>query len=876
MQFIKYIITVFLLLMPLPAFATTATVCDSGCDYATIAAALSGVGNGNHTITVQGTYTSAENLTITQSGSAVGIELSVQASGTQTLGNISLSGSYVRIKGFSFTDKEITDSGDYNIIENNIWYGTYAGLSGIKRAYNCSSCTYATVQTNQVKHWHYDIVFVSGGTSSNVLFYNNTITNTCSGPDIFRPFGANHIIKGNTIIDPSIYGKRWITGETLEVGECRMTPTRSGTLYWEVTTAGTTGESEPVNFNTSGYAAGQTLSDGTVTWTARTISGQHPDIIQVYGNNIGTVCSKDITIDRNKAYYTQTTNLGADGSWGSQIGNITLNGCDAGTWVWRNNIVKLSRALNYYLPLSKFYNNVFVGNYQGPLGLACDPSGCAYGSEIKNNIFIGNVDGTTWNGWYGNNEYRGARQPSTAYANGETVNPATHDGWHRWKAQGSGTSSSGAEPADFTINRSITANITAGSDVLTNVSSFTDIRYSEWLKLSTYINDRCYIDAYDANAQTITMKGYGIASGACGLKDSTGATISIIKSCNTQYEEVLNPTFDLGITSWSATASGVLASDTGRMINGLKVTSTTGGHGAYQDISLPYANTSHYLFLDHKNTAGDVAQYALYDNTNGAWITEATDLPDSTGWTIRTKITFTTPVGCTSVRLYLLGKSDGDIVWFDTVSIMLANQPYPFEHASFTDGTLKWKCINGAGGYDADYNYVGESPTNAYAAKTRFVGMETHGINGGDPGVTSYANVDFTISSEASILYDKGVTIASFDDDYTGTDNIRPTGLSWDIGAYEYTPSAGESSVTVGVSSTGDGSRFNVSGDQTVTVGNSITVTLWLNPGWKGVWGGTCGATGAGTDGQTYSKTPTENCTISFASEEIQLNTFCR
>jgi len=49
---------------------------------------------------------------------------------------------------------------------------------------------------------------------------------------------------------------------------------------------------------------------------------------------------------------------------------------------------------------------------------------------------------------------------------------------------------------------------------------------------------------------------------------------------------------------------------------------------------------------------------------------------------------------------------------------------------------------------------------------------------------TNVASEDFTLPAD-SVLIDKGTTIASFSNDYIGTQ--RPQGPAWDIGAYEFT-----------------------------------------------------------------------------------------
>ncbi len=80
------------------------------------------------------------------------------------------------------------------------------------------------------------------------------------------------------------------------------------------------------------------------------------------------------------------------------------------------------------------------------------------------------------------------------------------------------------------------------------------------------------------------------------------------------------------------------------------------------------AATEYQLLGKYKNTAGDLAQYAVYDVTHSADILVTTDLTSSTTEAPISYV-FTTPAGCTSVKISLLGKTASDIVWFDSISL---------------------------------------------------------------------------------------------------------------------------------------------------------------------------------------------------------------
>ncbi len=99
----------------------------------------------------------------------------------------------------------------------------------------------------------------------------------------------------------------------------------------------------------------------------------------------------------------------------------------------------------------------------------------------------------------------------------------------------------------------------------------------------------------------------------------------------------------------------------------LKITADAANEGISQTITVS-AETKYQLIGIYRNTAGDIAQYAVYDVSNGADILATTDLASSTVDSTLSYI-FTTPAGCTSIRISLMAKSSGDIVWFDTVSV---------------------------------------------------------------------------------------------------------------------------------------------------------------------------------------------------------------
>lgn len=95
----------------------------------------------------------------------------------------------------------------------------------------------------------------------------------------------------------------------------------------------------------------------------------------------------------------------------------------------------------------------------------------------------------------------------------------------------------------------------------------------------------------------------------------------------------------------------------------LRITCDANGEGISQTIAVSAATEYQLTFL-YKNTADDLAQVAVYDVTNSADIMATTDLTSSTANASYSYV-FTTPAGCVSIKISLLCKTAGDIVWFE-------------------------------------------------------------------------------------------------------------------------------------------------------------------------------------------------------------------
>lgn len=183
----KKILILICLLIASNAWALSKTVCNTGngCDYTSISAALTGVGSGNHTITVKSTYSAAENITISQSGTDNTHRLTITADVgyVPVVKYFNITGNNITVNGFKFSgltgngQEQVTINGNNVSFTNNEITGTAVGLYGIVVGY-ISSPLYV----------------------DNILIQGNNIHSVDGGQGIFG-FMINSIIDNNKIHD---------------------------------------------------------------------------------------------------------------------------------------------------------------------------------------------------------------------------------------------------------------------------------------------------------------------------------------------------------------------------------------------------------------------------------------------------------------------------------------------------------------------------------------------------------------------------------------------------------------------------------------------------------------------------------------------------
>jgi len=227
------------------------------------------------------------------------------------------------------------------------------------------------------------------------------------------------------------------------------------------------------------------------------------------------------------------------------------------------------------------------------------------------------------------------------------------------------------------------ADVSSFNILSANISTEKDTSglYDIWLGV-VYENDAtdgslAIIDAWhieaDGNPTDSTDRFAAYADYTCNGSQPDGLDLSVVSevvgSDLTTDGEFENWTSD-ELDSWTESAAQIDAAEeeTGVSGSAAKLTDSAGGNYIYQAITVTAGNL-YKLAFDYKNTAADVATYALYDATNSANILTATDLTNSTSWAGQTTAYFVAPDACTSVQVRLGCKSAGDIVWFDQCTL---------------------------------------------------------------------------------------------------------------------------------------------------------------------------------------------------------------
>lgn len=195
---------------------------------------------------------------------------------------------------------------------------------------------------------------------------------------------------------------------------------------------------------------------------------------------------------------------------------------------------------------------------------------------------------------------------------------------------------------------------------------------SDWLEISATNRWACFDGTIGNQTSQATPIIMALAPGAIdsvALLNIESTTVDIVEIDNDD-NLVTNGTAWTGATGTTQpTGWDKVGTPAAYLIDDgmIKITTDAANEGQSQTIAVSAA-TEYQLLGKYKNTAGDIAQIAIYDVTHSANILATTDLASSTVESIYSQV-FTTPAGCVSVKISLMGKASGDIVWFDTVTL---------------------------------------------------------------------------------------------------------------------------------------------------------------------------------------------------------------
>lgn len=138
---------------------------------------------------------------------------------------------------------------------------------------------------------------------------------------------------------------------------------------------------------------------------------------------------------------------------------------------------------------------------------------------------------------------------------------------------------------------------------------------------------------------------------------------------NSGGELITNGAFTSAVSSWTASGASAYHSAGGKAGSCAAISATSNHGGIYQDVTVTAGSLYRLLFYYKGAATTDDAQYALYDVTNGAWITSYTTLASTTTWSASQSVTFTAPTDCTTARVIFAASTSGELVYVDTVSL---------------------------------------------------------------------------------------------------------------------------------------------------------------------------------------------------------------
>ncbi len=221
---------------------------------------------------------------------------------------------------------------------------------------------------------------------------------------------------------------------------------------------------------------------------------------------------------------------------------------------------------------------------------------------------------------------------------------------------------SGTNLADHKIYESLKNN---------NVSNNPVTDTTNWLLLRNTNRTKAFDGTIGAQSSKASFAHWVLAPGAIDSVAllNISATALRVAEADHSTDKVTNGTAWTGATGTTQpTGWDKVGTPTDFTIDSgaLKLT-VDGNEGISQTIAVT-PGTLMMLNGTYKNTSGDVAQSAIYDETHSSDILAVTDLGSSTQYATLNYI-FSVPAGCSSLTIKLLAKTSGDIVWFDNISL---------------------------------------------------------------------------------------------------------------------------------------------------------------------------------------------------------------
>jgi hypothetical protein len=243
----------------------------------------------------------------------------------------------------------------------------------------------------------------------------------------------------------------------------------------------------------------------------------------------------------------------------------------------------------------------------------------------------------------------------------------------------------GTNLADHKIYESLTAG-NAGNNPLTDTTN--------WLLTGNTNRTKAFDGTIGAQSSKAAEVTWVLAPGAIDSVAllNISATSMRVAEADHSTDKVTNGTAWTGATGTTQPTGwdkvGTCSDFTINTLGAIRLTADDAGEGISQTIAVT-AGTVMMLNGTYRNTSGDVAQIAIYDETHSSDILAVTDLGSSTQYATLNHI-FSVPAGCSSLTIKLLCKTSGDIVWFDNISL----SDVVYDSGTVTIGTYTSEYIN--------------------------------------------------------------------------------------------------------------------------------------------------------------------------------------